>query len=129
MTNTTDPRVEAAAKAIMDDNPFNDEPDLWDVPSIKAHYVAIASAALKAADEVDRPIASRVLINAVEALHYADEPVAGVLPLVCAEGTCGHPDDGCPEASILFCYECSHMGEHYIQWPCPTIKAIREVAE
>lgn len=45
-----DPRIEAAARAIMDDNPFNDEPDLWEVPSIRAHYTSIATAALAAAD-------------------------------------------------------------------------------
>lgn len=49
----SDPRVEAAAKTIMDDNPFNDEPDLWDVPAIRSHYMDIAALAIAAADAVD----------------------------------------------------------------------------
>lgn len=63
-------------------------------------------------------------LDAVRSLHYADESVDGVLPIACAEGPCEHPDDDCPEVSIMFCYECSIPDVHYIQWPCPTIKAI-----
>ena len=40
--------IEAAAKAIFGDNPFNDEDGLWEVPSIQDHYRSIARAALEA---------------------------------------------------------------------------------
>ena len=45
----TEAAVDAAAKFLLDDNPFNDEDDLWQVPSIRDHYHTVARGALKAA--------------------------------------------------------------------------------
>jgi hypothetical protein len=70
----SDPRIETAAKAIMDDNPFNDEAGLWEVPSIKAHYMAIARAALTAADVVDPLRGDGVII-----VEIPEEPAGGVV--------------------------------------------------
>ena len=41
--------VDAAAKFLLDDNPFNDEDDLWQVPSIRDHCHTVARGALEAA--------------------------------------------------------------------------------
>lgn len=69
--STTPARIEAAAKAILNDNPFNDEHGLWDVPSIRSHYISIATAALAAADAVD-PCKPRT-ITTVEELDALPE--------------------------------------------------------
>ena len=65
-------------------------------------------------------------LEAVEALHYADEEAEEVWPEQCSEGDCAHPDYECHAVTITPCNECSRRGVYYIAYPCPTITAITE---
>lgn len=67
-------------------------------------------------------------VEGVNALHYQQEDEEEVLAWQCVDGPCEHGDDACPEVMIKPCAECS-TPEYYIEWPCPTVKAITAALE
>lgn len=110
----SDPRLETAAKAIMDDNPFNDEAGLWEVPSIKAHYMAIARAALTAADAVDPLRGDGVII-----IELPEEPMGDVV-LDHTFSPFGNVSDDSPEwhrTTSRGWKGYKDGGKEYLSWP------------
>ena len=67
-------------------------------------------------------------VEAVQALHYQQEDEEEVIAWQCMDGPCEHGDDVCPEVMIRPCAECS-TPEYYVEWPCPTVKAITSALE